>query len=233
MEIPLYLAMTAAEFRSCRSLPKKYAWMACHFSPYGTGLSGFPPVLPQDAMVIVNDRIPIQGHDPDLIVSQLRELAEAQNIQGILLDFQHPGCPQAEKIAAAIARNCPCPVGASEMYAAELPCAVFLPPIPANRIPSDYLTPWSGREIWLEASLEGICAHVDEHGTQFAVMDQGDASPFPHADTRLFCHYRTEIRGFHAQFLIRRTMEDLAELLQEAANHGVTRAIGLYQELHS
>ena len=47
MAIGRYFAMTAAEIRGCSALPAGIAWMACHFSPYGTGLSNLPPELPE------------------------------------------------------------------------------------------------------------------------------------------------------------------------------------------
>ena len=77
MAIPLYLAMTAREFRICKTVPANMAWMACHFSPYGTGLSNLPTSLPPGSMIILNDRTPICGHDPELIAAQLKELLKS------------------------------------------------------------------------------------------------------------------------------------------------------------
>ena len=45
MGLPLYLAMTAAELSAAEALPRKMAYMACHFSLYGTGLSNIPEQL--------------------------------------------------------------------------------------------------------------------------------------------------------------------------------------------
>ena len=42
MAIRQYLAMTAAEMTQAGSLPRHAAWMACHFSPYSTGLTNLP-----------------------------------------------------------------------------------------------------------------------------------------------------------------------------------------------
>ena len=53
--IRLNLAMTAAELGAA-PLPSHPAWMACHFSPYSTGLTNLPPKLPQDSLLILNDR---------------------------------------------------------------------------------------------------------------------------------------------------------------------------------
>lgn len=231
MEIPLYLAMTAAEFTFCPSLPERIAWMACHFSPYGTGLSGIPDALPPESIVIVNDRIPVCGHDPSVISSQLQTILESQQVCGILLDFQRPDCPQAAEIAAAVTKNCSCPVAVSELYAVDLPCAVFLSPVPANKRPAEHFEPWSGREIWLEAALEGVCIHLDFHRSVSSPMDYPCADPLSLFDPQLHSHYRMDISEDCADFYIQRTKDDLTALLQDAKAYNVTKAIGLYQEL--
>ena len=58
MGISHYLAMTGVEIAAAEALPENIAYMACHFSPYGTGLTGAPEVLPKHSMLILNDRIP-------------------------------------------------------------------------------------------------------------------------------------------------------------------------------
>jgi len=205
--------------------------MACHFSPYGTGLSGIPDALPPESIVIVNDRIPVCGHDPSVISSQLQTILESQQVCGILLDFQRPDCPQAAEIAAAVTKNCSCPVAVSELYAVDLPCAVFLSPVPANKRPTEHFEPWSGREIWLEAALEGVCIHLDFHGSAFSPMDYPCADPLSLFDPHLHSHYRMDISEDSADFYIQRTKDDLTALLQDAKAYNVTKAIGLYQEL--
>lgn len=231
MEIPLYLAMTAAEFTFCPSLPGKIAWMACHFSPYGTGLSCIPDTLPPESIVIVNDRIPVCGHDPAVILSQLQSLLNEYPIHGILLDFQRPNCPQAAEIAATVAQNCNCPVAVSELYVKDLPCAVFLSPVPANKRPSDHFLPWAGREIWLEAALDGVCIHLDTQGSVFSPMDYTYSDPLPLFDPQLNSHYRINLSEDCVDFYIQRSKDDLTALLQDAKAYHVTKAIGLYQEL--
>ena len=79
MPLPIYLAMTAAEFRQNPAISGKIGWMACHFSPYGTGLSNCPTELPPGSMLILNDRTPVCGHDPALIAAQLAEMATQLN----------------------------------------------------------------------------------------------------------------------------------------------------------
>ena len=64
MAITPFLAMTAAEMRNISVCPPKIAWMACHFSPYGLGLSNMPKDLPSNSLLIVDDYTPPSGHDP-------------------------------------------------------------------------------------------------------------------------------------------------------------------------
>ena len=52
MAIRPFLAMTAAEIQGTETLPPKTAWMACHFSPYSTGLSNLPKALPPGLSLI-------------------------------------------------------------------------------------------------------------------------------------------------------------------------------------
>ena len=148
----LYLAMTAGEFHSCRDLPSKIAWMACHFSPYGTGLTNLPRKLPPDSLLILNDRTPIRGHDPERILQILSELMNTHKCAGLLLDLQQEGIPEMEVLVHQLSAL-PCPVAVSA------PCApdhttIFLPPVPLLIPVGDYLAPWQGRDIWLDAALE-------------------------------------------------------------------------------
>ena len=47
MAIKGYLAMTAAEIAAAGAPAYGLAYMACHFSPYGTGLVNLPRELPE------------------------------------------------------------------------------------------------------------------------------------------------------------------------------------------
>ena len=231
MAIPLYLAMTAGEFKSCASYPRYMAWMACHFSPYATGLSNCPSKLPADALIILNDRTPISGHDPSAIAGQLKGLIEQHHPRGILLDFQRPDESEMKPLAQYLVRELPCPVCVSELYARELTCPVFLPPPKLNGLLSDHLAPWKGREIWLEAALDSVCFTVTEKGCRAERQPCMDGTESPFSDNSLHCHYRMENGEDAVRFYLHRTKDDLAALLEEAETLGVTQAIGLYQEL--
>ncbi len=231
MALPLYLAMTAAEIQANSTLPDNLGYMACHFSPYGTGLCNFPTALPEGAMLILNDRIPCCGHDPQLICHQLAALVEKFGCSCVLLDFQRPGIEETAAMAGALADALPCSVGISEPYAADLSCPVFLPPVLPDCRLRDYLAPWAGREIWLEAALEGLCLILTETGCKRTPL------PYPPSDGGileevLHCRYTIRTDPDAAYFTLWRSREDLLSLLTEAESLGVTRAVGLWQELN-
>ena len=229
MALPLYLALTAAEFQNCSSLPEHAAWMACHYSPYGMGLSNIPKDLPQGSMLILNDRTPPCRHGPELIARQLGEIVERFQCGGVLLDFQRPDIEENAAVARAVTDALPCPVGVSKLYANGLSCPVFLPPVPHHIPLEKYLSSWSGREVWLDAALDCQTVTVTESGAAFA-----PGTPTPESglrDKELFCHYTSEIFADRIRFTLYRTAEDLRDLLASGEALGVTRAIGLWQEL--
>lgn len=230
MAIPLYLAMTAAEFRNCAELPPHPAWMACHFSPYGTGLTNLPGHLPKGSLLILNDRTPVHGHDPFLIASTVKELVHKWECSGLLLDFQRPCCKQTESIVQELSRL-DFPVAVSELYAVSIDCPVFIGTPPLRKPLEAHLAPWKGRELWLEAGLIGEVATVTETGTTFAPLPPGEQPDCPYRDDPLFCHYRTDTSSQEITFTLQRTQEDLDQLLCRGEELGIRQAVGLYQEL--
>lgn len=231
MTFPPYLAMTAAEFSLCRHLPPKIAWMACHFSPYGTGLSNCPAALPAGSMIILNDRTPIHGHDPQLIARQLAEMEDALQPGCFLLDLQRPGCALTAEVVKSAVSALKCPVGVSDLYARGLDCPVFLPPVPPECPAAEYLAPWQDREIWLEAALGGCILTVTKDGCTAAPLPPGGGPECPFTEEALHCRYRIEIGEKQLRFTLRRTETELEALLKKAAALGVTQAVGLFQEL--
>lgn len=233
MGMRCYLAMTAAEFGAAEVLPQHPAWMACHFSCYGTGLSNLPQRLPQDAMVIVNDRTPVQGHDPALILEQLIHLAEMFTPSCFLLDLQRPGVEETAAIARLLTQKLPCPVGVTEYYAGELDCPVFLAPPPLHVTLQEYLSPWKGRDIWLEAAAEAEEITVTEKGSSFAPATMEALAEPVFEDTDLHCRYHTELARDSIIFRLQRGKRELSTLLDQAQALGVTQTVGLYQQLGS
>ena len=108
MALTRYLAMTAAEIEAEPALPPKIGWMACHFSPYGRGLSNIPGKLPEDSLLLVNDRTPIRGHDPVRVAEELREAIGQFRCAGVLLDFQRPGVRETFDMAHHLCGARPC-----------------------------------------------------------------------------------------------------------------------------
>ena len=126
MAIRPFLAMTAAEIAGNSALPERIAWMACHFSPFGLGLSNLPKELPPGSLLMVDDITPIHGHDPQIILEQLSFCAENLKCSGIVLDFQRPDCEETSSLVNMLTQILPCPVAVSHFYANEGTSPVYL-----------------------------------------------------------------------------------------------------------
>jgi len=234
MAIAPFLAMTAAEMGNCSVFPSKIAWMACHFSPYATGLSNLPRELPAGSLLILDDITPPHGHDPVLMTEQLTQCVETLQCSGVLLDFQRQSCPETDALAMHLMKALPCPTAVSDAYAAaELDCPVFLPPVPPSVPLGVYLTPWKGRNIWLELGLEGEILTLTEQGCTATSLPYPDPNRESFSDQKLHCHYTIESDEKAARFTLWRSSDDLQKLLEEADNLGVIGTIGLFQELQS
>ena len=231
MALPLYLAMTAAEMAAISHFPPHTGYMACHFSPYGTGLCNLPKDIPPGGMLILNDRIPWHDHDGALILRQLEEQVSIHGCSCVLLDFQRPGCEEVKALAQSAISALPCPVAVSECYGDTLSCPVFLPPVPLDMPIKEYLQPWKEREIWLESALDAVQITLTESGSRAISLPYSGEPDTGHRERILHCRYRTEVTEDRAQFTLHRTRSDLDALLEEAEGCGVTRAVGLWQEL--
>lgn len=231
MAIPCYLALTAAEFTNIDNLPEKCAWMACHYSCYGTGLSNMPHQLPEGALLILNDRTPPDRHDPKRILDQLKELTEALRPDGILLDFQRKNILLNRKVAEVLTAGLSCPVAVTGEYAHALNCPVFLEPPPLHMDLASYIAPYAGREIWLEAAPETRKYTVSADGCTLEDMP-GEPLPEPaFAEESIFCRYHTQILEDAVVFTLQRTVQELNALLSQAHRLGITKAVGLHQQL--
>lgn len=230
MALTLYLAMTAAEILGSTQLPEPMAFMACHFAPYGNGISNIPDQLPEGAMLILNDRIPPCGHDPKVVAEQLLQLAEDLSVSRMLLDMQRPDAKETAAIVKAIIDTLPCPVAVTPAYAAELSCAVLL--TPALRKPlADQLAPWKGREIWLDTTPDCETVTVTEQGSTVLPGSIPESPEAVHTDEELRCQYCLELEDTCARFTVWRDREQLEMLLQDGEKAGISCAVGLYQQL--
>lgn len=230
MGLSPYLAMTAAEIRTFTPLPPKLAYMACHFSPYGTGLSNLPEQLPEGSLLILNDRTPIFGHDPQLILEQLRHTMDRLRCGGLLLDFQRPDQAETAALTAAVVEAFP-QAAVTDLYAEGLTCPVFLPPPPLIQTLDHYLFPWQGREIWLEAALDAALVTVTADGSRQIPLFGEQAPDNVFEETDLHCCYRAEVLQDEIRFYLYRKLNHLRALLAHAESLGVTAAVGLYQQL--
>lgn len=227
--MPIYLAMTRQELQSLPSPPARCAWMACHFSHYGTGLVNLPDALPKGSLITVNDRTPINGHDPETVVRQLEQTLKSTGAQAIIVDFQRPVQQQALSMAQAMCRL-PCPVAVSAAYAKELSCEVLVE-LPAAYQPlSKVLADWQNRPIWLEVFCQQVCVSVQAQGaSQCPWEDHRPNARF--FDPTLLCSYHTQVLDREIRFFLSRGKEELQQIVQEADRLGIRGCLGLYQQL--
>lgn len=225
MGLPFYLAMTAAEIRCAQSLPASVAYMACHFSPYSTGLSNLPDVLPPGSILMLNDRIPIHGHDPLRIRTQLWEALEEFSCDALVLDLQRPELPEQLSLCGSLVEGLPCPVAVSELYATELDCPVFLSAPQIDCPLAEYIAPYRDREIWLEAAPDARCFTVTKEGCSVHPLSEPPGESCLE-DKALHCRYSFEADKQAARFHLWRTADDLKDIREPR----ITRLIGLYQE---
>lgn len=231
MVLPLYLALTAADFSVLPSPSFPCAYMACHFSPYSEGLSGIPESLPKKAMLILNDRMACAGHSPDLVAGQLADAVSRLSCESVLLDFQRPPEPESLAMVKTIIKKLPCPAAVTEGFAEPFDCPVFLSPAPLH-IPLDqHMAPWSNREIWLEAALCQEEVLITGKGMACNPIFPTEQLADGFYEEALRCCYRTQITGDSIDFTLFDTRESLEKKLELAAELGVSRAVGLWQEL--
>ena len=231
MDMNCYIAMTAAEFYGAKTLPTKVGWMACHFSQWGSGLSNLPEILPPRSLLILDDSHPPAGHDPQLIAQQLAEAVQRLQAEAVLLDLQKPGNTETAHIATHLTTALPCPVCVAAPYAADLPCPVLLPSPPLHKSLKGWLTPWKGRQIWLEATLEAERITVTEQGSNVTPLPFSEPEANCFTEARLHCRYWIREYEDRVEFTLTRDRDMLGKLLASAAEMGVAQAVGLYQQL--
>ena len=231
MALPLYLAVTGAEMSAFSSFSQPLAYLACHFSPYTQGITNIPQNLPLNSILILTDRTPCQGHSADLVAKQLGQVISEFGCESLLLDFQRPAEAESIKMAETVIASLPCPVAVTQNYAADLQCPVFLSPAPLHMPFQEYLKPWQGREIWLEAALEQEEITVRQSGAEFTQQFPASQLEGGFFDETLCCRYLAKSFEDRITFTLFDTLESLEKKLELAQSLGVTRAVGLWQEL--
>ena len=231
MFLPIYLAITGQEFPLFTDFPSTLCYLACHFSASGIGLSNLPTVLSPGAIISIDDSTPIVNHNLSAVSRQINDLVEKFQPCGILLDLQRPDNPYAPDMIEAIIHAASCPVAVSHIYAKDHNCAVFLPPLPFRMSVSEYLQPWIGKEIWLEVGSDKEIAIITEKGlcTERVYSIPDNCNHF--REPSLLCHYSTHIKPDHIALYFHRTAQDLEELQAQATELGVTKFLGLWQQL--
>lgn len=229
MPIGRTLALTPSEFSSVPQAFPGMGWLSCRFSAEGRGLENLPQRLPRNSLLILDDSTPMAGHDPEKITAQLLKAVEKFRCSGLLLDFEKAGNRDQQALAHHLTETLPCPVAVSEAYGRDLDCPLFLSLIPPYVSLPAYITPWKGRELWLELGISTCSITLTPGG---ASIDQAAAASGKlHCDSRLHCHYSVSLSPGQVIFTLTRTKEDLRDLIQEAESLGISRWIGLWQEL--
>ena len=229
MPLPIYLAMTQAEFSALEVPPQHCAWLSCGFSSSGAGLSHIPKKLPPGWILMVHDGILPQGHDPKLVGQQLWDACSTLNLRGIALDFQRPFGEELADMVKVITAALSCPLAVTPPYQDIFPGCILAPPVPPDTCLQTHLAPWQGREIWLELSWETARLHLTPNGCE-SFPEECALEIFPFTDHTLHCHYRIEVGADYGDFYMRRTWEDQQDLLKAGESLGVTLGVGLYQE---
>lgn len=229
MDIPCSVAITGAEFHSAQTLPEHLAWMACHFSSTGSGLSNLPKNLPPGSIVMVDDSSPPHAHDPEQITTELMQLLDFQ-VSAILLDFQRPQLEENARLAQFLVKRLPCTVCVTPHYAADLDCPVLLSPPPLHLPLEEHLEPWHTRQVWLEALLESEQITVTKEGSTVSSLPFSPLEGDNFADTALFCRYQIQVLQDRAVFTLTRDEDMLKSMLSTAARLGARQAVGLYQQ---
>ena len=187
-----------------------------------------PDTFPKDSIIMLDDSVPIQGHDPARISEELKLLYDRIQPNGFLLDFQREGSSETAQLVKHLCQRLPCSVAVSHLYAAGLDCPVFLPPPPLHKPIEKYLKSWSGREIWLEIAPDSQAIAVTEEGCHyFPGTDTELAEPVFYHE-RLFCRYHTRILKDRVIFTLQRGKQEWEALLAQAAEFGITACVGLY-----
>lgn len=226
MDLQCYIATTAEEMRTLSKLPTHPAWMACHFSPYGTGIINLPRGLPQDSMVILNDRIPPSGHNKSLIADQLNSI----QCSCYLLDFQVPGIRETEEIAVFLTERLEKPVAISEAYQHCSKGPMLLNLFPHQSLSTSIKT-LGNRDIWLEVTTDTESLTVSKTDCNWDYLPASDTALFRHTSIRLHSQYEFRIHDDCAKFLLKRDIPQIRSLLKEADRLHIKKAVGLYQQL--
>ena len=239
MSIPLYFAMTAAEFSTAPAMPPRIAWMAMHFSVSGSGLSSRPHRLPPGSLVLLDDQTPWCGHSLEAVCQEATDVLLRTGAAGLLLDFERPPTEETLRLSSCLAqcsREAGCSIGMPPDYLdSSAGAAVFLPPLPCHCPPEQVLEPFRGHEIWLEAAASGCRVALGPEGP--ALMPENplllaaEAEGLPaFTDPHLHCRYYSHPAIAGIELALYDTWETLTSKLEHCQALGVTLAVGVWQQ---
>ena len=203
MGLPLYLAGSGQEIHS---IPRPaFLMLDWTLQP------------PRGVLPVITDHRPLTEEAVDRLCRM------AQSWERAVLDFERPPSPLALELLSRL----PCPAAAPPGYGDG---PVFLPPAPLHASLEEYLSPWHGREIWLEAALQKQAVTVTADGPSYSPVAPADlADGFDCKALR--CRFTQEIREHQVVFTLFDTRETLPDKLDRARELGVHAALGLYCEL--
>ena len=231
MDFNCHIAMTAIEFLRAKAYPPHFAWMACHFSQRNAGLCDLPDMLPDKAVLILDDSTPLDGHDPELVSAQLCYFIKRLQAETVILDFQTPDQAETLQMTDHLINKLPCTVCVAAPYAQQFSCPVLLP-APAHHVHlAEHLSCWSGREIWLEATLDTEKIIVTEQGSSILPLPYQEPQAHWFTEKNLHCRYQIRESENAVEFILTRDKEMLEALLKEGHQQGVHHFLGLYQQL--
>lgn len=231
MDINCYMAMTAPEITRVSPHPHRIGWLSSHFSERSNGLCNLPDALPEGAVLILDDSTPPAGHDPEEVAVQLNMLVQKSHLQVVILDFQNPNQFPTEEMTAYLLSTLTCKVCVAAPYAKPHNCPVLIPAPMPHRSPQKHISPWRGREIWIEATLDTERITVTEQGSTITVLPYQEPEGHWFTEERLCCRYQIQELETQVEFTLTRDMKMLKQLLENCQQLGVSYFIGLYQQL--
>lgn len=225
MEFKTYLAMTAREMEQTPEKPKDIAYIGCFFIPQAPWIGGIPTHLPLDSLLILDDRTAPCPEALDAIPAFLSPILQQLAPAGFVLDFQHPNLSVQQELSESLIKSLPCPVIVSDLYARSLSCPVFVSAPSPHLSLSEYLSPWKGREIWLEEACDEVMLTLTDEGCSLSHPRKlPEGSWFSQDSIR----YLSRIFPHKAEFYITRGEEQLEIYRSQAKSLGVQSTIGLF-----
>ncbi len=235
MSIPLFLAITPAEFAHLPELPNPLAWMSVRLSLTSPGLSNVPSQLPPGSLIIFDDKTPWSGHSVELVCKEMTTLLLNTKAYGLLLDFERAPTPETILLVKALSQCCKeigIPLAAPEGYGGDESVAVFTSPFPCWKKPTE--TSNDHRALWLDASPTAHALRItQDHAVGIALPYPPETPPEEdqiHWDESLHCAYWTDFDGDGLVITMYRTPEKTTELLAELPSSPFRLAVGVWRE---